>query len=490
MVLTSSNNANLRIIQTQVTDRQLLRQGFLDVLFPLIPNPFAGGAAATNDSILQVLNDLASSFSRLAGNQQTAFDNGASRSSSTIDASTMTRQVEQAFNKVLGGSYGNNPGGFVNALNSVFPTTLTSDGPIVSATPARSMVWLHGPNGSGITANGGFTGQLPARQATLYRQASIIAADALQVLAGLMPFTPEADLDQVEALRAQIRAEINVLVDEFGRIDEPRADRVNGYLDTLSKDVTLFGHRAFLDNLLLVATDDDEAQTAAFNLLKNYTDTLRSIWLTFYNNDKSSDFFSLSERVERALVVLPIVARANEDFKDAMDSVDFTENERRSVATKFSELVDLTVCLSFEVNEHQIGVDISLQQPDMTVYDLTEWLDRFANSEGPGSLAAAGQYGLNFVTDQADRLFWVIAPIVGHFRTVITSSPSSSGTTLEQVLSNERVVWAMNNILTQLHALANLNVPGERKNAVKRRNTQRFRKPIDVSRHDTDRQIL
>lgn len=467
MVLTPSNNVNLRIIQAQVAYRQLLRQAFLDQLFPLIPNPYIG-AETPSDSVPKILNDLASSFSRFAGNQQTAFDNGASRSSSNVDASTMTRQVEQALNKVLGGSYGNNPGGFVNALNSVFPATLTSDGPTVSVTPTRSMVWLHGPNGSGIAANGGFTGQLPARQATLYRQASIIAADALQVLAGLMPFAPQADLDQVEALRAQIRAEINVLVDEFGRIDEPRAARVNAYLDTLAQDVTFFGHRAFLDKLQLVATDDDEAQTAAFNLLKNYTDTLRSIWLTFYNNDKSSDFFSLSERVERALVVLPIVARANEDFKDAMDSVDFTENERRSVATKFNDLVDLTVNL--------LGVDTSLQQPDITVYDLTEWVDRFANSEGPGSLSAAGQYGLNFVTDQADRLFWVIAPIVGHFRTVITSSPSSSGTTLEQVLSNERVIWAMNNILTQLHALANLNVAGEGKNPVKRRNNQRFRK--------------
>ncbi len=467
MVLTPSNNVNLRIIQAQVAYRQLLRQAFLDQLFPLIPNPYIG-AETPSDSVPKILNDLASSFSRFAGNQQTAFDNGASRSSSNVDASTMTRQVEQAFNKVLGGSYGNNPGGFVNALSSVFPTTLIYDGPIVSATPTRSMVWLHGPNGSGIAANGGFTEQLPARQATLYRQASIIAADALQVLAGLMPFAPQADLDQVEALRAQIRAEINVLVDEFGRIDEPRAARVNAYLDTLAKDVTFFGHRAFLDKLQLVATDDDEAQTAAFNLLKNYTDTLRSIWLTFYNNDKSSDFFSLSERVERALVVLPIVARANEDFKDAMDSVDFTENERRSVATKFNDLVDLTVNL--------LGVDTSLQQPDITVYDLTEWVDRFANSEGPGSLAAAGQYGLNFVTDQADRLFWVIAPIIGHFRTVITSSPSSSGTTLEQVLSNERVIWAMNNILTQLHALANLNVAGEGKNPLKRRNNQGFRR--------------
>jgi hypothetical protein len=460
MVSTSANNVNFQTIRTRVEDRQFLRQGFLDILFPLIPNPFTGSSAATSNPI-QVLNDLASSFSRFAGNQRTAFDNGASSSGNSNDASTMTRQVEQAFNKVLGGSYGSNPGGFVNALNSVFPSMNTPDGPLVSFKPSRGMVWPYGPNGngSGVSANGGLSGPLPARQATLYRQASIVVADSLQVLEGLKPFVPEADLDQVEALRAQIRAEINALVDEFGRVNEPRPDRVSAYLNTLGLHMTQFGRRSFLDNPSLVATDDDETQTAAFSLLKNYTDTLRAIWSAFLKDDQSSSFFSLSERVERATVVLPVISQANADFKAAMDSVDFSESERRSMATKFSDLTDFTVTI--------LQVDITLTQPDMTVYDLTEWLDRFSNSEGPDSLADSGQYGLDFVSDQSDTLFWIIAPIIGHFRTIITSSPSSSGTTLEQVFSNERVIWSLNNLLTQLHGLANLSVPGEKRNSIK-----------------------
>ena len=458
-VSASAQNVSLLTIRSRVKDRQLLRKGFLNLLFPLIPNPFAGDVAE-KDKPTQILNDIANSFSRYAGYQQTAYDNGASRSNSSTDSSTMARQVEQAFNKVLGRSYGNNPDGFVSALNSAFPVTTTADGPKVSSMPSRSMVWLYSPNGSGNVASStnSFAGQLPARQATLYRQASIIAADALQVLAGLKPFLPEANLEQVEALRAQVHSEINALIDEFGRIDEPRSERVTTYLNTLTFHVAELGRRGFLDNPALVTTDEDEAQTAAFALLKNYTITIRDISTAFFKADRdpTSQFFSLSERVERATIILPIIAQANADFEAAMDSVDFPESDRRSVATKFTELTDFSASV--------LGVKIPLEQADITIYDLTDWLDRFANIESPSSLADSGQYGLDFVTDQADTLFWVIAPIIAHFKTTSPSSASSSGnTTLEQVLSNERVIWSLNSLLTQLNALANLGVPGEKR---------------------------
>jgi hypothetical protein len=466
-VPTPPQNVNLLAINNRAKERQQLRQNFLDLLFPLIPNPFTGGGT-TDDQRNQILNDLASSFSRYAVYQQTVYDNGASRSVNSSDASLMARQIEQAFNKVLGRSYGNSPDGFVNALNSAFPSTKTVDGSIVSSTPQRSLVWLSNPNGNLTTSKGGYAGQLPARQATLYRQTSIMAADALQVVRGIQSFVPEANPEQVEALRAQIVAEINALVDEFGRVDEPRLERVSAYLNTLTFHVTEFGRRAFLDNFNLVTTDEDEAQTASFALLQSYTNTIREIAIAFFKTDRSDlTFFSLSERVERATIVLPIISQANVDFEAAMDSVDFPESDRRSVATKFTELADFT----FTIKVGDDAVDISLEQPDITVYDLTEWFGRFANSEGPSSLADSGQYGLDFVTDQADTLFWVIAPIVGHFRTTATgtSTPTSAGsTTLEQVLSNERVIWSLNNLLTQLNALANLGVPGEKKNPVRR----------------------
>jgi len=314
---------------------------------------------------------------------------------------------------------------------------------------------------TGTTSADGYAGTISARQANLYRQASVIAGDALRVLNGLTPFVPEAESDQVDALRALISSEINSLVEEFGRVDEPRNERVLAYFSALNLHVRGFGRRAFLDDPERAASVDDETQVAGFELLKSYARGLREAWNTFFNVDRSSKSFSLSERVERANILLPIVAQVNVDFEAAMDSVGFTESERRSLAAKFNTLTGFNVSplTQFESLDIAQPGSFATSLPDITVYDLTEWVDRFANLEGPNMLAESGLYGLDFVTDQADRLFWVIAPVIAILETdeVDLSSDSSS---LEQSLSNERVRFSLNNLLVQLNTLADLSVIG------------------------------
>ncbi|HEX6557539.1 MAG TPA: hypothetical protein VF026_32545 [Ktedonobacteraceae bacterium] len=460
-------STNLNVPHIRAGQLKSLRAGLLKQLFSkarlVDPNPQT-----------QAINDIANSFSRYAAYQQTAFDSGASRSSSSNDASSMERVVQRAFNQVLGGATGRGPNSFMNALNGAFPTIATSDGQQVAFTPARSMVSLYRSDGStnganpmngyrtGTTSADGYAGTISARQANLYRQASIIAGDALRVLNGLTPFVPEAEADQVDALRALISSEINSLVEEFGRVDEPRNERVLAYFSALNLHVRGFGRRAFLDDTERAATVDDESQVAGFELLKNYARGLREAWNTFFNVDRSSKSFSLSERVERANILLPIVAQVNVDFEAAMDSVGFTESERRSLAAKFNTLTGFNVS---PLTQFEGDLDIAqpgsfaTSLPDITVYDLTEWVDRFANLEGPNMLAESGLYGLDFVTDQADRLFWVIAPVIAILETdeVDLSSDSSS---LEQSLSNERVRFSLNNLLVQLNTLADLSVIG------------------------------
>ena len=166
--------------------------------------------------------------------------------------------------------------------------------------------------------------------------------------------------------------------------------------------------------------------------------------------------------MERANILLPIVAQVNVDFEAAMDSVGFTESERRSLAAKFNTLTGFNVSplaqFDGQLDIAQPG-SFATSLPDITVYDLTEWVDRFANLEGPGMLAESGLYGLDFVTDQADRLFWVIAPVIAILETdeVDLASDSSS---LEQSLPNERVRFSLNNLLVQLNTLADLSVIG------------------------------
>jgi len=460
-------STNLNVPHIRAGQLKSLRAGLLKQLFSkarlVDPNPQT-----------QAINDIANSFSRYAAYQQTAFDSGASRSSSSNDASSMERVVQRAFNQVLGGATGRGPNSFMNALNGAFPTIATSEGRQVAFTPARSVVSLYRSDGStnganpmngyrtGTTSADGYAGTISARQANLYRQASVIAGDALRVLNGLTPFVPEAESDQVDALRALISSEINSLVEEFGRVDEPRNERVLAYFSALNLHVRGFGRRAFLDDPERAASVDDETQVAGFELLKSYARGLREAWNTFFNVDRSSKSFSLSERMERANILLPIVAQVNVDFEAAMDSVGFTESERRSLAAKFNTLSGFNVSplLQFkgDLDIAQSG-SFATSLPDITVYDLTEWVDRFANLEGPGMLAESGLYGLDFVTDQADRLFWVIAPVIAILETdeVDLASDSSS---LEQSLSNERVRFSLNNLLVQLNTLADLSVIG------------------------------
>jgi hypothetical protein len=453
------------IFDRRIRSRHRLRKLLINHLYPPTPSPYPGKDG--------VLNDIAGSLSRYVGNQRTVFDDGAPRSSSSSDASSMERQVERAFNQVLGGAVGRGAGSFISALNNAFPTVETADGPQVAYTSTRGMVSLYNTNGNGsandtgVISSTGLPRQISARQAVLYREVSIIASDAQRVLLGLRPFSPQAAPEQVEALRAIVRTSINEIVDEFVRVEEPRPERVKSYFDTLWLNLTELGRRAFLNDPRLVTTAEDEAQTAGLELLQNYARAMREAWGKYYSAHRSKRKPpSISERVERANILLPILAQSNIDFMAAMDSVDFTEADRRSLATKFSKLRGTRVELSkLEVELSKLESDLKLVPytlllPDITPYDITEWLDRYASYEAPNTLAVSGVYALDYVVDQADTLFWVIAPIVGRIK--MSTKPVSTGkTVLEQVLSNERVDWALNNILSQLDELAGLEEPSD-----------------------------
>lgn len=308
-------------------------------------------------------------------------------------------------------------------------------------------------------------GELSTRQLALHRQTSIIAADALKILAELQPFTPDADNERVEALRSLIQSQITLLVEEFGRADEPRSARVESALKSLREYVSEFGKQAHLNNPMLVAILDDENQTTKFELLSSYTKSISQVWANYYQPGKASKPHSLSEKVDRARVLLPIVSQATIDFGNALESVGLSESERRSRASLFSTL-NVDAIRETETNPRGCSVSgasvtirvaertpIGKWLPDITVSDLIDWLDRFSNMEAPSALEST--YGIDFVTDQSDRLFWTIAAIVAHLKTTRSFSQGSKSM-LEQILSNERVSWSLDNLLSQLQALADL----------------------------------
>lgn len=441
------DNLNTFLIRRRATQLKTARSRVMKQLYPKLPRVTYGDYG--NGNVLdKAVVQLANSFSRYAQTQTTYVDEaGSSRPSTSGSTNVLERQVSRAIAQVLGRAPGNSPDSFIRAINDVFPTQNNGQ---ISLTPSRSAVSLYGQTDGAMNGamTAGLIGQLSAEQATLYRQASVVANDALKVLQGLQPFVPEAEMDKVEALRSLVAAEINSLVEEFGRVDEPRSQRVETYFDQLrgvNGHLIQLGDRAFLDRRRVVPTTlDDEAQVAGYELLVNYVRILREVWNNYQGNAQSSKSLRYPEfslRLSRASVLLPVIAEGNTNFMAALDSIGFTETERRSSASRFTTL--------------DLDDDPILSLPDMTVNDLNEWLDRFASQDGPRYLADSGQYGLEFVTDQADRLFWVLVPILAFTKTQLTLNLNGLPIVV-QALNHERVSWALDDLVNQLKALADL----------------------------------
>jgi hypothetical protein len=438
---------NLSLSRSYAQQSRILRRGLMAQIYATKPiNPINTTDAQQN----LLLSDLLGSFKRYAGNQQTAYDSGSVQSSPTNTSNQWERVVDRAINQVLGKSPGKGANNFVNALDAAFP----------KQDYGRSMRTLS--IGAENYSTNGLLAEISTEQAILYRQVSTNMTDALKVLAGIQYFSPKADKESVEALRELIRGRINFLVEEFRRADEPRSDLVESYLRSLAESTNEFGKQAYIKDPRLAVTIEDEEQITNFKLLESYIKTLSQAWATYFNAGRSGRVDSLSVRVDRARVLLPIVAQANLDFSNALESVGLNENERRSRASLFTAL-DLPAILAADLvlqqeNSSDLpisspGLDpayLSTWLPNITVSDLIDWLDRYANIEAPSALEST--YGIDFVTDQADRLFWTIAPVVAHLKTINSSSQSM----LKQILSNERVTWALDNILSQLNALAEL----------------------------------
>lgn len=413
------------------------------------------GSAGGNGEVDQ-LGFIAGVLSRAAGTQQTAFEGGVSSSSSAATGvSLMERQVQRAISQVMGRG-ANSPDTFIAALNDTFPTNQNGR---VAAVPSRSVISMLGlqNNGSALTA-AGLAGQISIEQANLYRQASIIGNDALLVLQGIQPFSPQVNLSQMEALRSLISTSLRTLLEEFGRVDEPRRERVASYFSALGFQgaecqgggyLTEFGKAALLDCRYLDQNKpsrlSDEGQIAAYELLKGYAKSLFEIWSCFekqfYPKDQPGTASLLfSDRLARANVLISVLGEGNRNFMSALDSIGFTENERRSKATEFSRL------------ERFAGFPL----PHLTVNDLNEWLERFTSLEAPAILTDSGRYGLAFVTQQADKLFWTLVPIIAFIRTADRTTIGSSKPVLLQALLHERVTWSLDDMLNQLQSLADL----------------------------------
>jgi hypothetical protein len=449
---------NTLLNRKQAQQFKALRTGLMGQLYP---------TASVSTIVLQgqreqeaLLSDLLGSFKRFASNQQTTYDyrpvvdrsndydNSTGQPSATTTANRLARQVDSAIAQVFRKAPGRVAPNFIDALDATFPDPKKS-----GVTPTRSEIVLLHPSGTNHTKS---LDELSTRQLGLYRQTSVIATDALKLLDELQTFVSEADKERFEALRSLIQSQIVSLVEEFGRADEPRSVRVLAILRSLQEYVVELGEQGHFNDPLLAATIADDDQIAKFDVLTNYIKLMSRSWADYYKAEKSGLVYSISERADRARVLLPIVSQANQDLGEALESVGLSPTERRSRACLFTTLRSPAIELfDDESVSFTTENEISAWLPDITVSDLQDWLHRFSTMEAPSALTSV--YGIDFVTDQADHLFWTIAPIVAHLKTTRSLNPSGQST-LAQILSNERVSLALDNLLSQLNALADLAV--------------------------------
>ncbi len=444
---------NTSLNRKQAQQFRALRTGLIGQLYPTTSRATID---TPNDQIL-LLSDLVGSFKRFAGNQQTAYDyrpvvdrpndyeNGTGQPSATTTANRLARQVDNAIALAFRKAPGRVSPNFIEALDAAFPKPNNGQ---LATVPVRSQTLL--PNLKDTKS----LEELSTRQLGLYRQTSVIAADAVKLLDELQTFVSEADKERFEALRSLIQSQILSLVEEFGRADEPRSARVLAILRSLQEYVVELGEQGHFNDPLLAATIEDDDQIAKFDVLTNYVKLMSRSWAEYHNAEKSGRVYSISERADRARVLLPILSQANQDLGNALESVGLNPTERRSRACLFTTLRSPVIEITRETPLTTEN-EVSAWLPDITVSDLQDWLNRFSTMEGPGALTSV--YGIDFVTDQADRLFWTIAPIVAHLRTTRSLNPSGQST-LAQILSNERVSLAFDNLLSQLNALADLAV--------------------------------
>jgi hypothetical protein len=183
---------------------------------------------------------------------------------------------------------------------------------------------------------------------------------------------------------------------------------------------------------------------AGFDLLKSYVSILRKVWDDYSSATQSPRSLAFPEftlRLQRASIMLSVISDGTNNFMLAMDSVGYTERERRSQAAKLTTLA---------ADPNNLG-----GLPDITIGDLTDELDRLSNVDGPAYLADSGQFGLELLTKQAHRMFTVIAPIVAALPA--TSVTNLNGlSSLAQVLTHERVNWALDDLQQQFSTLADL----------------------------------
>jgi hypothetical protein len=356
---------------------------------------------------------------------------------------SLGQTVTQAVSDVLGWKIKpDDPKGFAGALTASFTCADVEGHTQCTWTPRTYAVQTD--------LSGGITGA----QASLYSRAQDALNQSLPLLDGLYPLDPEADAEDIAALKGVARSQLIELVNELGMAGGPRVSRVNQYFQLLLQDpgtsfpppsgtpfVTdpdqIKGTLGSLRDELglnfttqdFVNTVQDEQDLSNFRILSDYVTSLAQSWinnLRFFGLNTATPFFGTQ------LVLLSrqlsVVAESVDEVRFTLDSVFIGPAERQTLELQFA-------------------------QGDQPLFaeDLFNWIQSFATDEGPRLIQDGGKFGVHFS-------FLPIAQQLQHLvNSVQDPNPRNRG--LPPGFHTFRVQRSLNQLGDELDALVDLATP-------------------------------
>lgn len=333
--------------------------------------------------------------------------------------------------------------GFVGALTQSF--TLTDvEGHVQAAWTPRTYAVQ-------TDLSGGITGA----QASIYSRAKDALDQSLPLLDGLYSLDPEADAEDVAALKAVSRSQLNELVNELGQLGGPRVMRVNQYFNLLLGDGTF--PKSPLPNTPLTITDpdqiggtlgnlrdelglnftrqdfvnsvEDEQDLSNFRVLSDYVTSLAQSWINnlgFFGLNTTTPFFGTQ------LVLLSrqlsVVAESVDEVRFTLDSVFIGPAERQTLQLNFKNPAD----------------------PPMFAEDLFTWIQGFASEEGPRLIQEGGKFGVqNTFVPVAAQLARLLGALVD----------PNPGLHVPAAFHTPRVQRSLRQLLGELRELVKLATP-------------------------------
>jgi len=330
------------------------------------------------------------------------------RGSSASTGSGLGQTAMKAISDVLGWKLkADDPKAFIGALTASFTCTDTEG--------HTECKWVPRTYALQTDLAGGITGA----QASLYSRAKDALDQSLPLLDGVYSLDPEADADDVTALKAVVQSQVTELVNELGIAGGPRVSRVNQFFALLLgqqlPSTTPLGSfvlvtdpdlvQGSLGNLRdelglgtasdLVNTVEEEQNVTNFRILADYATSLAQSWLNnlgFFARPTpagTQPFFGTQ------LVLLSrqlsVVSESVDEVRFALDSVFIGPSERQTLEIKFPGTVTLP---SPRPAPPSLVNDPSVSTQRLFVEELLSWVQSFASEEGPRLIQEGGKFAV------------------------------------------------------------------------------------------------